>query len=151
MNWHGAKLNPPIKAPILPAPSQMMNSAEPHATAPTEDKLSFSILQCKSCRTIIGDTSSVLGFNRETSLITLHSKCLAKMYRISYTVIEKSDNIIMDEDLVTSKGEFDYGSTFNNLHCKNCNEWLGRTYRTTTPELDNIRGRFSFNLNSLIL
>ena len=51
----------------------------------------------------------------------------------------------------TSKGEFDYGSTFNNLHCKNCNEWLGRTYRTTTPELDHIRGRFSFNLNSLIM
>ena len=51
----------------------------------------------------------------------------------------------------TSKGEFDYGSTFNNLHCKNCNEWLGRTYRTTTPELDHIRGRFSFNLGSLIM
>ena len=51
----------------------------------------------------------------------------------------------------TSKGEFDYGSTFNNLHCKNCNEWIGRTYRTTTPELDHIRGRFSFNLNSLIM
>ena len=51
----------------------------------------------------------------------------------------------------TSKGEFDYGSTFNNLHCKNCNEWLGRTYRTTTPELDHIRGRFSYNLSSLIM
>ena len=39
-------------------------------------------------------------------------------------MLEKSNNIIIDEDLVTSKGEFDYGSTFNNLHCKNCNEWL---------------------------
>lgn len=51
----------------------------------------------------------------------------------------------------TSKGEFDYGSTFNNLHCKTCNELIGRTYRTTTPELDHIRGRFSFNLGSLII
>lgn len=65
--------------------------------------------------------------------------------------IEKSENVIIDGELETSKGEYDYGSTFNNLHCKNCNEWLGRTYRTTTPELDPIRGRFSFNLNSLIM
>lgn len=66
-------------------------------------------------------------------------------------MLEKSEEIVIDQDLITSKGEFDYGSTFNNLNCKNCNEWIGRSYRTTTPELDNIRGRFSFSLDSLIL
>lgn len=42
--------------------------------ADTEEVLGFSIFQCKSCRSIIGDTSSVLIYNKETSLITLQSK-----------------------------------------------------------------------------
>ena len=64
---HGAMLKTPIEAPILP----IMNQAE--LEVENEDKLGFTILQCKECRSIIGDTSSVLNFNRETSLITLHS------------------------------------------------------------------------------
>ena len=38
-----------------------------------EEKLGFSILQCKSCRSIIGDTSSVQTYNQKTLLITLKS------------------------------------------------------------------------------
>ena len=39
-----------------------------------ENKIPFSILQCKSCRNIFGDTSSLQIYNNETSLITLQSK-----------------------------------------------------------------------------
>lgn len=70
---------------------------------------------------------------------------------MTINLLEKSDNVVIDGELETSKGELDYGSTYNNLHCKNCNEMIGRTYRTTTPELDHLRGRFSFNLTSLIM
>ena len=58
---------------------------------------------------------------------------------------------MIDSELETSKEESDYGSTFNNLLCKNCNEVLGRTYRTTTPELDCFRGRFTYNMKNIIM
>jgi len=59
--------------------------------------------------------------------------------------------VTVDAELETSKGDFDYGSTFNRLICKNCNEYVGRTYRTTTPELDHIRGKFSFDLKNILM
>ena len=71
------------------------------------------------------------------------------MFQLS--VLEKSDKISIDSELVTSKAGFDYGSTFNNLICGKCNENVGRCYRTTTPELDNLRGKFSFDLNNIQL
>lgn len=39
----------------------------------TDETLGFTILQCKTCRNIIGDTSSILIYNKETSLLTLQS------------------------------------------------------------------------------
>lgn len=63
----------------------------------------------------------------------------------------KSDKILIDSELVTSKIGFDYGSTFNVLACGKCNEIIGRCYRTTTPELDPLRGRFSFDLSKIQL
>lgn len=59
--------------------------------------------------------------------------------------------MVVDGELETSREESDYGSTFNNLHCRNCQEWLGRQYRTTTAELDHLRGNYTFSLGQLIL
>lgn len=126
-----------------------MMSTDPQV--PEEEALGFNILQCKECRNIIGDTSSLRVFNKETCFMTLLSTTYLDANGLLRIFLEKSDNVIVDSQLETSKGEFDYGNTFNNLHCKNCNEVIGRTYRTTTPELDNIRGHFSYNVNSLIL
>lgn len=47
---------------------------ESHASHTAADEtLGFTILQCKTCRSIIGDTSSLLIYNKETSLLTLQS------------------------------------------------------------------------------
>lgn len=43
-----------------------------------DETLGFTILQCKTCRSIIGDTSSALIYNKETSLLTLQSTSLIK-------------------------------------------------------------------------
>lgn len=66
-------------------------------------------------------------------------------------VLESNANVIIDEILETSKDESDYGSTFNNLYCRKCNEWIGRRYRTTTSELDYLRGHYTLSLGQLIL
>ena len=52
--------------PVPPAESLSLQTE-------ADETLGFTILQCKSCRSIIGDTSSVLVYNKETSLITLSS------------------------------------------------------------------------------
>lgn len=62
-----------------------------------------------------------------------------------------SANVVIDKELETSKEGSDYGSTFNNMFCKNCNEWVGRCYRTTTPELDELRGNYTFSIGQLIM
>jgi len=41
--------------------------------AGAEETLGFTILQCKACLNIIGDTSSFQIYNKETSLLTLQS------------------------------------------------------------------------------
>lgn len=57
-----------------------MISGESQPVSPSpvaEDEIKmmgFTILQCKSCRSIVGDTSSLQIYNKETSLMTLQSK-----------------------------------------------------------------------------
>ena len=41
--------------------------------AGADETLGFTILQCKACLNIIGDTSSFQIYNKETSLLTLQS------------------------------------------------------------------------------
>lgn len=49
-----------------------MNSAE-FQSIQKDEKLGLNIIQCKTCRTIVGDTSTLHLHNRETFLITVHS------------------------------------------------------------------------------
>jgi hypothetical protein len=100
--------------------------------------IGFSVLQCKNCRTIVGDTFSTIYFNRESFLLTLSNK---------------NSNLLVDDELDTAKdeSESDYGCTFNNIFCKNCHEWIGRHYLTTTPLLDNLRLNYTISLNQILL
>lgn len=120
------------------------------AQSQEQEDVPFMALQCKSCRTIVGDTGSLLSLQREALIITLTSNWAAFHFLI-LILSEKSGNVVVDEELETSKEGSDYGSTFNNLFCKNCNGWLGRCYRTTAPDLDNLRGNFTFGIEQLIM
>lgn len=50
---------------------------QPIPTTPVPEEevktMGFSILQCKSCRSIVGDTSSLQIYNKKTSVMTLQS------------------------------------------------------------------------------
>lgn len=55
----------------------------------------------------------------------------------------------MDERLHTSMTGMDYGSTYHLISCVKCQTALGRMYRTTTPELDQWRGQYTFSSDLL--
>lgn len=120
----------------------------------------FSIIQCLSCRHIIGDTATLQPSNFDSSFTLITLNCtlinidfIINSLSLSLYLLDKSDHVIVDGELETSKGEneLDYGSTYNKLQCKSCSQLIGKMYRTTTSELDNLRGKFSFNMNQIIL
>ena len=56
--------------------TQKMISGESQPIPVPEEEtkmMGFTILQCKSCRAIVGDTSSLQIYNKETFLMTLQS------------------------------------------------------------------------------
>lgn len=48
------------------------NSVQAGTEPPTI--VGFTVLQCRQCRTIVGDTGSMVSFNRESFIMTLQSK-----------------------------------------------------------------------------
>jgi hypothetical protein len=135
-------------ATVIPETEVVLENKEDGVEA--ANIVGFMVLQCKSCRTIVGDTSSMLSFNRESFIMTLQSTSLSSTVSGAY-FLESNSNVVVDDELETSKEESDYGSTFSNLYCRNCQEWIGRKYRTTSPELDHLRGNFTLSLGQLVL
>lgn len=104
--------------------------AEESKEAEIAGPLCFS---CSKCRTIVGDSFSFLTSNEEAQTITLTA----------------SSNIQRSADVYTSKSGFDVGSTYFNFTCSNCQELLGRYYLTTSKDLDELREKFTFLVNSI--
>lgn len=109
------------------------------AVEPTEQQISSPlVLQCAACRTIVGDTCTLMDLNSEFRTITtqsiphlpliVHAKCA-----------EKGEGAMVEEMLHTSMTGMDYGSTYHMLKCRHCGAVVGRMYRTTSPELDHWR------------
>jgi hypothetical protein len=102
---------------------------EPVATA-LNGPLVFS---CGNCRTIIGDSLSLIGTHAQLRTITLSA----------------ASKITRTEDLLTSKTGVDKGSTFVNLTCFSCSSLVGKYYLTTPKGLDDLRERFSFTIDNI--
>ena len=51
------------------------------------------------------------------------------------------------EALVTSTAGPDIGSTYLVLECERCNEHLGKIYKTTPRDLDDIREAFTLSVD----
>lgn len=91
------------------------------------------VFSCGKCRTIIGDSLSLVGTHAQLKTITLAA----------------ASKITRTEELVTSKVGLDKGSTFVNLNCFNCSALLGRYYLTTPKGLDELREKFSFLIENI--
>ncbi|WFD30784.1 hypothetical protein MSPP1_001808 [Malassezia sp. CBS 17886] len=91
--------------------------------------------QCVGCRSIVGDSFSWATAQRRLSLIVLH---------------EATDRVEVRPPLVVSAdGEPCAGSTYVRLHCAQCGRSLGRMYRSTPRDLDELRDAFSFFVDAV--
>jgi kinetochore protein Mis18 len=91
------------------------------------------VFQCIGCRTIVGDSFSVVNIDASTQLVTLAA----------------AENVQRNKGICTSKEGPDVGSTFYRFSCKSCNASLGRYYLTTSKDLDLLREHFSFEVNAV--
>lgn len=102
------------------------NEDEPTITSPL-------VFYCSKCRTIVGDSFSYLSSDAELKVITLSA----------------TSNIQRSADVYTSKSGADVGSTYFSFACVSCQTSLGRYYLTTSKDLDYLREKFSFNVDSI--
>ncbi len=93
------------------------------------------VFQCKKCLHSFGDSLSWIDSSVELEAFLLKS--------VAEGAIIKSDL------LRTSAAGNDFGSAYFDLICSNCNDILGRWYRTTPKQFDGIRETYTFFMNSV--
>lgn len=108
-----------------------------HQQQEGEDSGGVIILQCANCRTVVGDS---------TSLIHAWQPADDK----HFVTIGSASSIQASEELLQSAEIWDLGCTFHSLSCVACSFELGLSYRTTTTSLDAIRGAYSLDVSRII-
>jgi hypothetical protein len=91
------------------------------------------VLFCLKCNVIVGDSYSLLKINGEMNTITFTG----------------ASNVSRSADVYTSKSGADVGSTYFRFNCSSCQAALGRYYLTTSKDLDDLREKFTFTVDSL--
>ena len=91
------------------------------------------VFSCAKCKTILGDSYSFVSSNEEMKTITLAS----------------ASNIQRTAELYTSYSTHDEGSTYFCFSCTDCSNLLGRYYVTTSRDLDDLREKFTFGIDSI--
>ena len=91
------------------------------------------VFQCLKCNSIVGDSYSLLGAREELQVLILSS----------------SSNIARSAEVFTSYEGYDVGSTYFIFTCVRCDSKLGKYYITTSKDLDTVRERFTFHIDSI--
>lgn len=91
------------------------------------------VFSCASCRTIVGDSCSLVDTNEQLQTVTLSG----------------ASNVSRLKERLTSDSPADEGSSYNELQCEGCRAVLGKFYLTTPRALDVIREQFSFLVDKL--
>ncbi|KAJ1404712.1 yippee zinc-binding/DNA-binding /Mis18, centromere assembly-domain-containing protein [Ochromonadaceae sp. CCMP2298] len=91
------------------------------------------VFSCAQCKTIVGDSFSFLSSNEEAKTVT----------------ISAASSIQRSTELYTSYASLDEGSTYFCFMCSQCQNMLGRYYVTTSVDLDHVREKFTFNIDSI--
>ena len=124
----------PVKAPSPPPSGPHVSAHNPRGMATeVNNPLVFS---CRSCRSILGDSWHFVAANEEMNCIALDA------------VNEEATTVVKD-DFITSKSGADEGSTFYLVSCKQCSDVVGRIYKTTSANLDQFRGCYTLDRESL--
>ncbi|GJQ09600.1 hypothetical protein GpartN1_g2507.t1 [Galdieria partita] len=93
------------------------------------------VLQCAHCKTLLGDTCSLVSAQVELSAI----------------VLSKAVNIaVEDSNFEISNNGIDSGSAFHLVKCSGCSNVIGRCYKATPRSLDHIRDMFTLFEDNLL-
>jgi len=100
--------------------------------SPVSGPLVFS---CRKCRTIVGDSFSMLCSNQEDATITLSA----------------ASHVQRGTQLFTSYESLDEGNSYFWFQCSEprCQEKLGKYYVTTSRDLDHVREKFTFSVEAI--
>ncbi|OQR88230.1 hypothetical protein ACHHYP_07043 [Achlya hypogyna] len=91
------------------------------------------VFQCKTCRSIIGDSMSFVQSNVDTRTVTLAF--------VLHTHKSKT--------ALTANSGFDKGNTYHEILCSQCQSILGKSYIATTPALDELRNLHTLDTDAL--
>ena len=86
------------------------------------------VFQCGKCNIIIGDSLKCSNINIQAGSITLYNV---------------TDNVKVGETLVMCTKGWDTGCAYLVVECGNCGEYLGRMYKATLRQLDDIRDKYT--------
>ncbi|OQS02408.1 hypothetical protein THRCLA_05213 [Thraustotheca clavata] len=92
------------------------------------------IFQCKTCRSIVGDSISFVASNSDSRTVTLAY--------VLHTHMSKSP--------LTATSGLDKGNTYLEVLCSQCQSILGKSYIATTPALDQLRNLFTLDTDALM-
>ncbi|EME28054.1 kinetochore protein Mis18 isoform 2 [Galdieria sulphuraria] len=119
---------------MVPATDDLKQAEEEKVPTETPSKAIF-VLQCAHCKTLLGDTCSLISAQVELSAI----------------VLTKAVNIeVEDSNFEISNTGVDSGSAFHLIKCSGCQSVVGRCYKATPRSLDHIRDMFTLFENNLL-
>lgn len=91
--------------------------------------------QCRSCFRLLGDSFAFVATDTE----------------LGYVILSDVSEIVTQDTVYETSTEpgKDIGSTFARLRCAGCNTTIGRNYRTTPRDLDDLRDCFSLEVDAV--
>ncbi|PWN23580.1 hypothetical protein BCV69DRAFT_264734 [Microstroma glucosiphilum] len=122
----GPSRRPMEHAPAIRGPPIDVDAVETSST-PVEVDL---VVQCKACRTIVGDSSAYVAARKDLGLLVLSSVA-------QHVVLSNTPSTAQDPDLNSLYMPLE-------ITCGSCGSPLGKVYRMTAAGLDELRDGYSF-------
>jgi hypothetical protein len=151
----GPSRQPIQHAPAMRGPPIDVDAVEPSST-PVEVDL---VVQCKACRTIVGDSSAYVAARKDLGLLVLSSESALWGKASTATAYSRLTSALLSPNLVTGVAQHvvlsnppstsqdpDLNSLYMPLDitCGSCGSPLGKVYRMTAAGLDELRDGYSF-------
>ncbi|SPO24473.1 uncharacterized protein UTRI_03741 [Ustilago trichophora] len=92
--------------------------------------------QCRKCFRLLADSFSFVATDPDLGYVILSQTTECVLQDTTYSTS-------------TDPNQKDLGSTFARLRCAGCNSTIGRNYRTTPRDLDDLRDCFSLEVNAI--
>lgn len=150
----GPSRRPMQHAPAIRGPPIDVDAVDPSST-PVEVDL---VVQCKACRTIVGDSSAYVAARKDLGLLVLSSEYafwerappLTADTRLTSSLFSLTRTGVAQHVVLSTPPSTSQDPDLNSLYmplditCGSCGSPLGKVYRMTAAGLDELRDGYSF-------